>query len=116
MKIKLKKGTRRWRNLRDKLQRYNNNVWRDFNAKCDEKVEELIKKYNLKKVKKKNKEDEEENKLIADIGISDEELDEIIEKEGNIEISQYGKLERPLDEYEIATLKLNPKFAISMKR
>ena len=62
---KVEKGTRKWRKLRQKLQRYKNNLWKDLGKKYYGKVEKLVKKYNAKKVEKKTREEESSVHQVA---------------------------------------------------
>ena len=111
----LKKGSRRWRKLREKLQTYKNYLWESLDSNYNEKMENLVHKYNAKTIEKKSKEDEEDDKLMEGVVVNDKELKEMLEKEGEAEIPQYGELTRPIDEDEKALLRLNPKFAVYSK-
>ena len=112
---KIEKGTRRWRKLREKLQSYKNKKWRELEIEYNEKIANLVAKYNVKQKEKRTKEEHEEDELIEGIVVNDKELKDILEKEGEIEIAQYGKFTRPLDNDEKAALKLHPKFAMYEK-
>ena len=107
---RVEKGTRRNRKLREKLRLKQNEYWEELSSKDDNKVANLVKKYNLKKEKMKTKKEIEEDELLEGILLEDNDLETVMKGETKPDIPNFGKVD--IDEDEAALLRKHPKFAM----
>ena len=107
VEIRIEKGTRRNRKLRNEIRKEQNNKWKELASNYSSKVDFLVRNYNKKKKSKESRDNDDI--LIEGVKVTDEELD--LSNEEKPEVPIYGD-DVELDEDEQAILRKHPKFAV----
>merc|ERR1712183_96100 len=88
---KVEKGTRKNKKLREKVMRKQHVYWEKLTNKYDKKVDNLVKKFNVKN-KVKTKKEVEEDEILEGILLEDSDLNKDMEGEVEPDIPIFGEI------------------------